>query len=472
MKLEGISKSNKFSKLLVALIDISLIIFGYYVAFMLRYNFKAPTKNFKPFIMLIPAIMVVSFISLNVYELFNFKRNKFSERLYSIVLSVTLINFFTMSAAYIFRGFAFPRTVFFIGYFIHIIFLLIWKSILFKYFKDLHGIKTVMIIGSKKSVYNIASKIINSEKDWYDVKYIFNIKDDIKMKNYIKEVDTVIITTGINYSKRKEIVKYCNKYLKELLIVPNNYELYLLNAKIDQLDDILTVRIGVMELSEEQRLIKRVIDIIISLIGILITLPIMLLVSLVIKFDSKGNILFKQERLTIGEKPFNLYKFRTMVENAEELTGPILAQEHDPRITKVGNILRLTRLDELPQLFNVLIGDMSIVGPRPERPFFVKKYKDSIPDYNYRMNVKAGITGLAQVLGKYATNFEDKLKYDLLYINNYSILLDLKLMLQTVKIVLIKDKSEGTKEIKNNSVIEEIIATSLEEISNCKLNNE
>ena len=133
-----------------------------------------------------------------------------------------------------------------------------------------------------------------------------------------------------------------------------------------------------------------------------------------------------------------------MINDAEKITGPVLATKDDPRITKVGKILRATRLDELPQLFNVLKGEMSLVGPRPERPYFVDKYVQEIPSYAYRTTVKSGITGLAQVLGKYRTTPEDKLRFDLLYIRNYSFMLDLKIILQTIKILLIKDSSEGT----------------------------
>ena len=136
-----------------------------------------------------------------------------------------------------------------------------------------------------------------------------------------------------------------------------------------------------------------------------------------------------------------------MVENAEALSGPVLAQNTDKRITKLGRILRATRLDEIPQVYNILVGDMSIVGPRPERPFFVEQFSEEIPEYNFRHRVKAGLTGLAQVQGKYNTSVRDKLKYDLLYINGYSLALDKKLMMQTLNILLRKSSTEGVKSV-------------------------
>lgn len=138
-----------------------------------------------------------------------------------------------------------------------------------------------------------------------------------------------------------------------------------------------------------------------------------------------------------------------MIEDAEALSGPMLAQETDPRITKMGHFLRATRLDEVPQIFNVLKGDMSIVGPRPERPFFVEQFIKELPEYDLRHRVKAGLTGLAQVQGRYNTSTRDKLKYDLLYINAYSLILDIKLILQTLNILLRKDSTEGVKDVDN-----------------------
>lgn len=151
---------------------------------------------------------------------------------------------------------------------------------------------------------------------------------------------------------------------------------------------------------------------------------------------------------------FKLYKFRTMIVNAEKKTGPVLAYDRDPRITPLGRFLRASRLDELPQLFNVLKGDMSIVGPRPERQHFINEFTKDIPHFKYRIMVKAGVTGLAQVLGKYTTSPEDKARFDLLYIRNYSLWLDLKIMLRTLKVVFLKDKSSGVKEEKS---LEEVL---------------
>ena len=161
----------------------------------------------------------------------------------------------------------------------------------------------------------------------------------------------------------------------------------------------------------------------------------MLIAAIGIKVSSKGPVIFKQKRLTIDNKEFNILKFRTMVVNAEKETGAVISGKNDPRITKFGRFLRRSKIDELPQFFNVLVGDMSVVGPRSERHEFVENFEKEIPAYAQRFSVKAGITGLAQVAGSYDTTPQDKLRYDLLYIKNYSLLEDVKIIFTTVRAI-------------------------------------
>ena len=184
---------------------------------------------------------------------------------------------------------------------------------------------------------------------------------------------------------------------------------------------------------------KRGMDILFSLIGIVLAAPIMLAAAVLIKFTSKGPIFFKQERVGKDGKIFNIYKLRTMKADAEKYTGPIWAQENDSRVTLMGKILRKTHVDEIPQLINVLKGEMAIVGPRPERPVFVTDLSKKIPEYNKRLKVKPGITGLAQVRHKYDETIEDvkkKIKLDILYIKEMCVMTDLRIMAMTVLVVL------------------------------------
>jgi exopolysaccharide biosynthesis polyprenyl glycosylphosphotransferase len=212
--------------------------------------------------------------------------------------------------------------------------------------------------------------------------------------------------------------KHQNQYLADLPVVADNY----------------------INLDSRKKLnnnLKRIIDIFLSLLILIFFSPLMIIISLIIKLTSKGEIIFKQERLTKDEKSFFMYKFRTMNTNAELYTGPIFADNNDKRCTKVGLALRKTSLDELPQFFNVLKGDMSIVGPRPERPFYVEKFKKKINNYSRRHLVKSGITGLAQIKGlRGKTSIEERLENDLEYIKNISIFIDIKIIILTIKIIL------------------------------------
>ncbi|MFQ9801583.1 MAG: sugar transferase [Clostridia bacterium] len=189
--------------------------------------------------------------------------------------------------------------------------------------------------------------------------------------------------------------------------------------------------------------IKRFMDIVLSVVFLLVASPFMLLTAIAIKAYDRGPVFFKQKRCTLNKKVFEIYKFRSMIVDAEKDGIAMPAVDHDPRITPIGRFIRKTRLDELPQLFNVLKGDMSIVGPRPERVEHVEAYSREIPEFSYRLKVKGGLTGYAQIMGKYNTSAYDKLKLDLMYIENYSLLLDLKLLFMTVKVMFMKDSTEG-----------------------------
>ncbi|SJZ49572.1 sugar transferase [Selenihalanaerobacter shriftii] len=182
---------------------------------------------------------------------------------------------------------------------------------------------------------------------------------------------------------------------------------------------------------------KRLLDIIVSVLGLILTLPIMLIVAIAIKIDTPGPIIFKQSRLGLNGEEFIIYKFRSMVKNAEAETGPVWAKKNDPRITKVGHFIRKRRIDELPQFLNILKGEMSLVGPRPERPVFIDKFSKNYTDFRDRLLIKPGITGLAQVTGGYELSPHQKVRLDIFYIKKRGLLLDIKVLLKTVLIIIL-----------------------------------
>jgi exopolysaccharide biosynthesis polyprenyl glycosylphosphotransferase len=222
-------------------------------------------------------------------------------------------------------------------------------------------------------------------------------------------------------------------------IVPNFYQLISGMNQTNQIHGLPLIEVMPDPMPTWEKFTKRTLDVVASLLILLILAPVMLIVAILVKLTSKGPIIFAQNRVGLHGKEFMIYKFRTMVQDAEKVTGPVFAQKQDPRITPLGLILRKLRLDELPQLMNVLSGDMSLVGPRPERPYFVDQFKKEIPLYSRRLRVKPGITGWAQVKWKYDESFEDvveKTKYDLFYVENISLRMDLKILLNTIVTVI------------------------------------
>jgi lipopolysaccharide/colanic/teichoic acid biosynthesis glycosyltransferase len=240
---------------------------------------------------------------------------------------------------------------------------------------------------------------------------------------------------------------------KVLYIKPEVVDILVSSARLDKHEDKPYLVVGPLGLSISQSIIKRSVDLVLAVIGslpLIIVTPIIAIYNL---FGSPGPLLYAQERIGLNGKPFMLLKFRTMIPNAEQAVGPVLALDDDPRITKIGKFLRATRLDELPQIINIIKGEMSIVGPRPERDHFIGKFKENIPGYELRLMVKPGLTGLAQVKSKYNTAPQDKLIFDMQYICHYSLWLDLKIIVQTVCVLLTPDAARGVEEIQGTNLV-------------------
>ena len=214
-------------------------------------------------------------------------------------------------------------------------------------------------------------------------------------------------------------------------------------AKNNTLFDTPLLTVKGTGLSPAQRVVKRTMDIVLCSLAMVAAAPVMLVVAAAIRLEDGGPVFYKQDRLTRGGREFQILKFRSMIVDAEKYAGAVLASGDDPRITKVGKVIRATRLDELPQLLNILKGDMSIVGPRPERKCLADEITRELPEFPYRLKVRGGLTGYAQIFGKYNTSAYDKLRLDLMYIENYSLLLDIKLIVLTLRIIFSKDSTEG-----------------------------
>ena len=304
--------------------------------------------------------------------------------------------------------------------------------------------ETVVIYGDE-SVKGFLTKI--SEKEWT----IFNVHMKVsvdegteKIKEAIDASETVIFYQ-LDYSLREELMYYCINQQKIFYVSPTITDIISSGFENRHFIDSPLMKYDGYKESLSMAFVKRCMDIAVALFGLIVTLPITLVTMLAIKLEDGGSVFFKQERYTKDWKRFNILKFRSMVMNAEE-NGALLCGANDSRITKVGAVIRRFRIDEIPQLVNVLKGDMALVGPRPERVENVEKYTEELPQFAYRLQVKSGLTGYAQLYGKYNTSAYDKLRLDLIYIENRSLILDFKLIMLTLKILFIPESTEGFSE--------------------------
>jgi len=294
---------------------------------------------------------------------------------------------------------------------------------------------------------NLVSKI-NAIKYKYSVVDRISCHEDEKViRERIRAYDAVLLN-DLPAHEENRCLKICFEAHRRVYFVPKISDILVKNSEELNLIDAPLFLNRNNGIGPIQRFVKRFFDIFLSLFTLIVFSPIFIIVAAAIHLEDGGPVFFKQERVTIGEKRFMILKFRSMIVDAEKDGRPHPAGEKDDRITKVGRIIRACRVDELPQLINILKGDMSIVGPRPERWEHVVKYSEDIPEFNFRHSVKGGLTGYAQVYGKYNTTALDKLKLDLLYITNFSILLDLQIIFETVKILVQKESTEGFTEDK------------------------
>ena len=294
---------------------------------------------------------------------------------------------------------------------------------------------------------------MDTRRDKYRINKLISVEKGFKaVCEEIVKHDAVIIN-DVPAQIRNDLVKFCYNNKIRAYVVPKITDIILRGGEnITTFDTPMLMTHGFGPTVTE-RFFKRVMDIILCLLAMIVAAPIMIVVAIAIKLEDGGPVFYKQKRATIDGKEFDILKFRSMIVDAEKGGFSIPATGKDPRITKVGNVIRACRVDELPQILNILKGDMSVVGPRPERLEHVQKYGEEIPEFMYRLKVKGGLTGYAQIYGKYNTTAYDKLRLDLMYIENYSILLDIKLILMTIRILFSKESTEGFEKQQENELL-------------------
>jgi exopolysaccharide biosynthesis polyprenyl glycosylphosphotransferase len=375
-----------------------------------------------------------------------------------IQASLAYLNAYSGGAAPLFRV-TFKLSHGFLGvYFIVVILMISFlRNQIYYFMKKRYArgmnLKSVLIIGAGEMGCSVAQKLsrykdlgfavkgfLDDEKQegeivdadgGYKVLGPVNALESILEKNDVSDVYVALDLE--NYHKILETLQVVTKYVVNIRLIPDLFQLLTLKARVEDLDGFPVISVDEPPLRGAMLLVKRAMDIGVSSLFLLLFSPLFLLISLAIKLTSKGPVLYHQERMGLDGKRFIMHKFRTMICDAESGTGPVMCSANDPRITKFGRLLRKFSLDEVPQLINVIKGEMSLVGPRPERPVFVKEFREKIPKYMLRHKVKSGITGWAQVHGlRQDTPIDKRLEYDFYYIQNWSLSLDLKILWSTL----------------------------------------
>ena len=449
---------TKARRVLITIIDLLLFIGSLLLSFKLKFGSTIPLINFRAFqgsILYVSIGFIIVNILFGTYILYN---KSVSDFLFITIISQFVISLYIMALTFAGRWLAFPRSVILINFFIGCIVLFAWRALVFKTYQRLGGSKRVMIVGMEKEVFAAVDNFTNTKSVRHLVTHVVLSDYYENVKKNLQNIDIVYLASQIEEPEKLRIYDLLMQEDKKFFLNTSFENLVMVNPNMMNIEDESIIEVAAFRIPQEDGVIKRLLDILMALLLIVVTSPIMLVAAILVKRSSEGPVLYRQIRITQEGKEFEILKFRSMGVTAEADSGPVLATSNDMRVTPVGKYLRALRIDELPQLFNVLRGDMSMVGPRPERPYFVDQFKKMNPHYYLRHNVRAGITGYAQVYGKYASDFNSKLNFDLIYIKKYSLILDMKILLQTVKILFDKVSSQGVDEMEHTFHSEDELA--------------
>jgi len=448
---------NRFIALSVVL-DAAFVFGGFVLAFLLRFGGSLPAFNFDPFLALSPIIVVVYLVSLWANGLYDPER---SETAWTVLRTVTIaivLGTLVTAAIAFFGGprtASFARATILIAPVIILGFLVGWRLVFLRFGRISWPEQRTILVGTGPTTLDLAAEMERRAKWGWRVcglldpdpesdcqtprevggYQVLGCATDAARVAREQDANRIIVVTPVALRELVESLVLADELRVRVDVVPELYEIFI--GSVDALvGDIPLMQITSSSVPRYFALLKRVIDVVGAVVLLVVLTPVLLLATLAILLTDGFPVLFRQERVGKGLKPFQVYKLRTMIKNAEQTSGPVLAELDDPRITRAGRFMRTYRVDELPQLVNILRGDMSFVGPRPERPFFVDRYLTEIPGYRERFRVKPGVTGLAQVSGGYATTPERKLKYDLIYMFHQDLAMDAQIVAETLRVVL------------------------------------
>ncbi|MDY6796183.1 MAG: exopolysaccharide biosynthesis polyprenyl glycosylphosphotransferase [Actinomycetota bacterium] len=435
---------------LSVVVDAALINGGIVLSFLMRYGGKLPSYNFDPYLRMAVWITLIQLAFLFVLGCYDPQRMSDRWNIFaSVVQAVSFGLIVVIVLTFVLRSFSFPRLIFVITWFVQVALLALWRLFELEYLSPQFENIPVLVVGMGDTARLLVEEIDKHHRFGYRLEGVVGRSpreaaesfDGVEVLGDVTDIPGIVADRGIKYVvitipiRERQLVEDLIKVRSARIrvdVVPELYEIMV--GRIDEvgIGDIPLVSLVKLPQPGYLKVVKTALDILLALILILAILPFWIMVALAIKLTSRGPVFYRQARVGKDGVEYMMFKFRTMVRGAEEDTGPVLARYEDERVTRVGSFLRRSHLDEAAQLLNVIAGQMSFVGPRPERPEFVRRFNEEILGYSERFAVRPGLTGLAQISGNYATNTKNKLKFDLLYIQNQSILLDVKIILKTI----------------------------------------
>ncbi len=441
---------------LFALSDALAIAAAFFFSFWLRFHsglLPVPrgVPRFSAYLVILPVLLFIQMVYFSYQGFYRFKlrRNRLDD-LFSVILNCaaaafTVLLVFSYLKSYRFIGFEISHGFLAVYAPLAVAIVFLCRALMFRVFRRLarNGVSRVLIAGSGDLAALTAENLSRYSHFGLEVSGFLSSQPRAGVLGGYDDLEAVTRRHGITdlfvalplseYETVMRLIKGGNNLLVDIHLVPDILQLASLKAGLEHIEGLPVINLGDIPLQGWPALSKRLFDLLVSLCGLVLLLPFAALVALLLKIDSRGPVFYRQERLGLDGRVFRMLKFRTMVRDAEQATGPIWSPQNDPRVTRVGRVLRKLSIDELPQLIHVLLGDMSLVGPRPERPELVEKFKGSIPRYMLRHRVKAGMTGWAQVHGlRGNTPLDKRIEFDIFYIQNWTFRLDLEIIFRTL----------------------------------------
>lgn len=454
---EKIRKLGTFKRLInlgltAVCLGLEIGLFAYHWLVHFQYSVVEPLREFwfKGHLLEISIYAVILLMLSVMYGGMRLGYLKNSELIFSQVFATLVANLVIYAELSVMAFQLFAPQVFIMMMLEQTVVVIIYINIANKVYRSIFPPRKLLLIHGDRPIESICTKF-ESRRDKYVITRTMDVKEGYEevcrtiLETYESDECNAVVLGDISVEERSPLLKFCYGHSIRVYLLPKISDVILTGAEELHVFDSPMLLTREYSLTMEQRFIKRCIDIAFALLLLIVTSPFMLVTAIAIKLYDGGPILYKQVRCTMNQRQFQIMKFRSMRTDAEGDGVARLAQKNDSRITPIGNVIRKCRIDELPQLFNILIGDMSFIGPRPERPEIIAQYIEVMPEFVFRMKVKAGLAGFAQVYGKYNTSPYDKLKLDLAYIENYSVWLDIKLMMLTLKVLFWPDSAEGVE---------------------------